>query len=546
MLDVAKKAAGPSTAYDHDGEAARARAAAAGDAVVGGKRLNRASATVAITGAIETAETAAARKAVVDRLFTTTLDPTSPVVELGWPVDGPFVLGPQGVYFDGYLGVAQKVLDERHPRLEAMVKRLVESGLILRREIATDDYLVARPGCAVKTPADLAALWNDAMQARWPQPEGWRAFFSSSGTEAVEAALKLSYETAYKRFIAKHGMPVFRRVQEELGTPTVPYFDRDPSLKDHPVYVDYPFQVVACEGSFHGRTLGSLHLTRSKRAHHLGYPKARNVHHIAFNATDDPARRLIDSRPIGEILQIRGELARIVRDQRRIPKDLLAAIVAEPFQGEGGYVPGDPRFFRDLRTLCDETGALLVLDEVQAVARTGALFATEHLEIRPDVIATAKSMVIGVTLAPAPLEKNLHIGWHSNTWGSGRIFDVNFAWTVLDTLLHHKDPVFNGLSYFENEVEKGNRLTAGLDALAQKHPTLLVSHRGRGLMRGLVVRRRDAIVKAAWQHGLKLLGCGWAGETSVIRLLFLADTLSREIDEFLRVLDATLEEVGRG
>src|SRR5262249_13427578 len=155
--------------------------------------------------------------AVVDRVFSTTLDPMSPVVELGWPTSGPFVMGPQGVYFDTYLGVGQKILDEHHPRLQAMVRALVENDLLLRREIATDDFLAARPGCPVKTPADLASLWNGAMQARWREPEGWRAFFSASGTEAVEAAIKLAYEVAYKRFVARYGMPTFRRVQQALG-----------------------------------------------------------------------------------------------------------------------------------------------------------------------------------------------------------------------------------------------------------------------------------------------------------------------------------------
>ena len=541
MLDAARKPK-DAPAYDHAGEARRV---AWPDVLVGGKRLNRANATVAVGGPVETPEAAAVRKAVAARLFTTTLAPDSPVVELGWPVHGPFVLAPFGTYYDAYLGVAQKILDEHHPRFERMLDDLRAADVLLRREIATDDYLTTRPGCSVMTPADLGALWNDALQARWPMAEGWRAFFSSSGTEAVEAALKLCYEVAYKRFVGAHGMATFARVQEALGTPVVPFFDRDPSLRDHPVYADYPFQIVACETSFHGRTLGSLHLTRSKRAHHLGYPKAGNVHHVPYNAKDDPVRARIDFRGIAEILAIPGELVRVMREQRKIPKDLFAGFVAEPFQGEGGYVPGDPAFFSAVRRVCDETGGLLVCDEVQSIARTGRLFAAEHLGVRPDVLATAKSMVIGVTLAGAHLERHLHNGWHSNTWGAGRVLDVNFAWTVLDTLLHHQEPAFAGLSYLENETVKGAYLAAGLDRLAERHKALLVSHRGLGLMRGLVVRRREAIVHHGWLHGLKLLGCGWAGETSVLRVLFLADTLTREIDEFLRVLDLVLEAVER-
>src|SRR5204863_5791303 len=217
----------------------------------------------------------------------------------------------------------------------------------------------------------------------------------------------------YKRFLAKFGTETFARVQKELGATRVPVLERDPSLKDHPVWSDYPFQLVACEGAFHGRTLGSLSLTRSKRAHQLAYSKPQNVHHVPYNATGDPVHALVDFRGIEEILAIPGELARTLREKRRIPKDLFAGFFAEPFQGEGGYVPGDAGFFRAARRVCDETGALLVSDEVQSIARTGRLFAIEHLGVRPDVIATAKSMVLGITLAGAELEQHLHVGWHS-------------------------------------------------------------------------------------------------------------------------------------
>jgi len=538
LADLARSQ--PSLAYDPSNETSRIDWP---DVVLGAARLNRGKATVSILAPVETPAAQAARDAMNARLFTTTLAKDSPVVELGWPVHGPFVLAPFGTYYDAYLGVAQKVLDESHPRFHAMLGDLAQAGVMLRREIATDDYLIAKSGSKVKTPTDLAALWDAALQARWPQPTGWKAFFSSSGTEAVEASMKLAFEVAYKRFLEKFGMETFRKVQAALGNREIPFFERDPSLKDHPVFEDYPFHVVACETSFHGRTLGSLQLTRSKRAHQLGYPKSRSVKHVAYNAPNDPVRALVDWRGIAELLAIPGELARVVREQGRIPKDLLAAFMAESFQGEGGYVPGLPAFFQAARRVCDETGALLMVDEVQAVALTGRLLAAEHLMVKPDVIATAKSMVLGITMAPAHLEKYLHNGWHSNTWGAGRVLDTNFAWTVLDTLLHHKDPVFGGLSYFENEEVKGRYLAEKLDRLQEKHPTILVKHRGLGLMRGLVVKRREKLVHAAWLRGLKLLGCGYAGETAVIRVLFLADTLARELDEFVRVMDLAMSDV---
>jgi 4-aminobutyrate aminotransferase-like enzyme len=92
---------------------------------------------------------------------------------------------------------------------------------------------------------------------------------------------------------------------------------------------------------------------------------------------------------------------------------------------------------------------------------------------------------------------------------------------------------------------KGRRLAAGLDRIAEAHPSLVEGHRGLGLMRGIQVRRRETIVPAAWERGLKVLGCGLAGDVSTIRVLFLADTLAREVDEFLRVLDGVLSDLER-
>lgn len=520
--------------YDPAQEAARV---VLPDVVVAGRRLNRATAEVALTAPVETDATKATRKRYEERLFPSTLDADGPVVELGWPTHGPYVLAPQGVYFDTYLAVAMKLLDEHHPRLKAMVNALLDADVLLRREIATDDYLAKAESADVKTPADLAALWDRVLTQRWTVPGGWKAFFSSSGAEAVEAGLKLCYEVAYKRFVKTHGMATFRRVQQELGAAEIAYFEGDPSLKDHPVFSDYPFQMVACTGAFHGRTLGALALTHSKRAHKLGYPRAWNVHHVPYNDSTGAFPALIDRRGIAEILAVPGELVRVLREQRRIPKDLLAGFVAEPFQGEGGYVPGEPAFFAEARRVCDETGALLMVDEVQSVARTGRLFMTERLGVTPDVIATAKSMVIGTTLARGDLAAACHGGWHSNTWGSGRIFDTNFAYTTLDTLLHHRDPAFGGLSYLENEEVKGRMLRAGFARLAERWPKVVAGHRGHGLMNALLVRGRADFVKVGWRYGVKLLGCGWNAEVAPIRILGLADTLAREVDELLHLLD---------
>ncbi len=524
--------------YDPRKESARVMY---GDVIVGARRINRGTATVKITGEIETEETAAVREAWHANLLPTTLPDDAPVLHLGWPTHGPFVLAPHGTYIDTYLGVAQKLLDEHHPNFTRMLRDLEDTGLTLRREIVTDDYVTVDPASGVKTARDLAKLWCDTVDERWPREAGYEAFFSASGAESVEAALKICYQVAYKRFLADHGADVFARVQSELGLRPEHYFDGDPGLTDHIVYEDYPFQMVACEGAFHGRTLGALSLTWSKKAHRLGYPKNWNVHHIPFNGEGDPLRERIDWRGIDEILATPGELVRVLREERRIPKDLFAGFLAEPFQGEGGYVPGDPTFFGRIRAVCDETRGLLCVDEVQTVGRTGKLLMTEHLGVAPDIVSTAKSMVLGITVARAEVAAACHEGWHSNTWGAGRMFDTNFAFATLDTLLHHKDPVFDGLSYLENCEVKGRMLADGFDRLQEQHPHVLMGHRGLGLMRAILVKDRTRVVETAWQHGLKLLGCGWSAEVAPIRILMMADTLAREVDELLATLDTVFE-----
>ena len=515
------------------------------DVMIGGKRLNRGVAEIRITGDLESEDTRSVRSAWNDALLPSTLDRNAPVIFLGWPTHGPFVSAPHGVYFDGYLAVAQKVLDERHPRFKKMLNDLEDAGVMLRREIATDDYLARDPDNLVRTPADLAALWDRTLSQRWPVDGGYDTFFSSSGAEAGEAAIKLAFQVKYKTFLEQFGETTFQAVQAELGHSPVPYFDRDATLDDHWVYDDYPFALIGCEGAFHGRTHGVLSLTCSKRAHRLAYPHLWQVYAVPFNAADDVVRSAVDWRELGELLKTPGKLRRVMREERKIPKDLLAGCMAEPFQGEGGYVPAQPAFFQSLRRVCDEAGALLITDEVQTIARTGKLFMTEHLGVRPDVVCTAKSMVIGTTVAPSRLSKYCHNGWHSNTWGSGRVFDTNFAFHTLDTLLHHKDPVLGGLTYVQNTEVKGRYLAEGLDRLQEKHADIVVGQRGYGLMRAILVRRREEVLEAAWKRGLKLLGCGWKGDVAGIRLLMLADTLAREVDAFLHAFDLALTDVSK-
>ena len=99
------------------------------------------------------------------------------------------------------------------------------------------------------------------------------------------------------------------------------------------------------------------------------------------------------------------------------------------------------------------------------------------------------------------------------------------------------------LSYLENEEVKGEMFRARMAELAERHPKVLEGVRGHGVMNALLVRRRDDVVRIGWERGLKLLGCGWPADVSAIRVLMLADTLGREVEEFARVFDEVLTKV---
>ena len=525
--------------YEFAAETERARRLLP-DVVVAGHALNRA--TARATPGDEPADAERTRNEHREEVFTTTLDPDSPVIELGWPSSGHFVRDSRGVHLDLVLGVAQRVIDERHPAIAKAVSVLDSYGLFAHREINTDDYLRPAPHAeGLHMPQDVARLLNDAIASSYPGSGSWRTFFTNSGAESTEACLKLACMVRYKRFLAAHGEATLARVMEELGIAEFAPLEGEPS-RPETVYEDYPFFLVGLESAFHGRTMGCLSVTASKKAQKAGFPRLRWVRHIPLNSPEGTLAGLIDERSVSELLATPGELRRVI-ESGRIPGCLFAGLLMEPFQGEGGYVPATREFTADVAATCRRHGALFMLDEVQTFGRTGTLWFGEQLGTAPDAVAMAKGLFTGAMVARAELGDLLHPGWHSNTWGGGKIFDNQVAYALLDTLVNSRSELFDGRSLPENQMLKGRLLERGLALLAERHPELVTSYIVRGGMARLSVRRRHDVVMTAWRHGLKLLGCGRKGEVSAIRLLFLADVLAREIHEAIDLLDATLSEV---
>ena len=195
-----------------------------------------------------------------------------------------------------------------------------------------------------------------------------------------------------------------------------------------------------------------------------------------------------------------------------VSPDEVAAIVIEPIQGEGGYVIAPDAFLRGLRELTSRHGILLVADEVQSgMGRTGKMFAIEHTGVQPDVVAIAKGIASGLPLGVAAARSDLMqwpAGAHASTFGGNPIACAAALATI--------ELLKGGL--MANAATVGAHLKAGLEGLMARHP-IIGDVRGRGLMVGVelvrdrrtkerAIKERDAVVAAAFQRGLLVLGAG--------------------------------------
>ena len=261
--------------------------------------------------------------------------------------------------------------------------------------------------------------------------EDARVFFTNSGTEAVEAALKLA------RYAS--------------GRPNV----------------------IAFGGGFHGRTLGSLSVSTSKAAFRARHePLASGVHVVPYPRVE-----------LGPTLDALGRLF-----LEQVEPERVAAILVEPVLGEGGYVVPPDEFLPALRSLCDEHGIALIADEVQSgFGRTGRMFAFEHTGVVPDLITLGKGIAsgfpMGALLGSAALLDAWAPGAHGTTFGGGPL-----ACAAADATLD----VLEDEGLLENAARRGSELLDGLRGLAAAHGGVIAEVRGRGLMVGIGLASPEA------------------------------------------------------
>lgn len=327
----------------------------------------------------------------------------------------------------------------------------------------------------------------------WPQLSEY--FFSNSGAEIVEAAVKLSKQ-ATKRT-----------------------------------------NVIVFTGSFHGRTHLTMTMTTSKTIYRIGYqPMVPGIHVAPYPYAYQ--LKMDDANTTDYCIH---ELKRLLKSQSA-PEE-TACVVIEPVLGEGGYVVPPIEFMRELRALCDQHGILLVADEVQSgMGRTGKWFASEHFNIAPDILITAKGIASGMPLSALVTRKDLMAKWitgsHGGTFGGNAVACAAAVATIEVIKQEH---------LVENSLARGAQLLTGLLKLQQDF-AVIGDVRGVGLMPATEFSRANgepdtdtakAVVKAAFERGLMLLTCGTYD--NVIRWIPPLVVSKDEIDEALKIFAGALD-----
>lgn len=392
-----------------------------------------------------------------------------------WDVDGNRFLDFMG-------GIAVVATGHAHPKVVKAIQEQAEKFIHISSDFYHENWI--RLGEKLD---EIAPFKEDAL-----------SFMTNSGTEAVEAAIKLArYHTKRSNFIG-------------------------------------------FTGAFHGRTMGAVTFTASKAKYHSGfYPLMNGVTHAPF---PNPYRPILERRK-GEDY---GEaVVRYIEEEiiaQILPAKEVAGVLVETIQGEGGYIVPPDGFYPALRKFCDKHGILLILDEVQSgMGRTGKWWAIEHFGVEPDIITAAKGIASGMPLGACIARKSVmdwELGTHGNTYGGN---PISCAASLATIDLIEKE-------YLKNAKEVGEYTMDALTEIQARHPSI-GDVRGKGLMIGVeFVKNRetkepakkltDRVVDLAFERGLLTLSCG----QSVIRIAPPLSINKSEADEGLAMFEDALTQ----
>jgi 4-aminobutyrate aminotransferase len=399
--------------------------------------------------------------------------------------DGPFVTDVDGnvlLDFTCHIGAAPLGYNN-----EKITSKLREFDLVEPMKIAGQDlYFGAGP-----TPEESDVPGSSHLMEKLTDVSSQygmdTVFLSNSGAEAVENAMKITHDY---RAPAKYG--------------------------------------VTFDDSFHGRTLGTLSLTKSKEVYTRHYPEISGIETIPFCADRGCTPDTCDCGFFaGGGSQLRNSLS---PEGGHINPDEIAFLTLEPIQGVGGYRFPSETFMQEVADVTDTYDIPLVVDEIQSgVGRTGEMWASDHYPIEPDVITSAKALRVGATISRSeifPTEKN-RLG---STFGGGDLLGSMMGTFTLEAIEEY------GL--LENATRRGKQAK---ELLRDGSPEYVADVRGKGLMLAVefdTPDRRAAVVEESLKRGLLTLGCG----KKTIRLLPPLDSSPREIELgvgiFLNAVDA--------
>lgn len=387
-------------------------------------------------------------------------------------------------FLDMNAGIAVAAAGHCHPRVVEAIQR--QAARLIHMS-GTDFYYENMVALAEK----LARLAPGGVPRR--------VYFGNSGTEAMEAAIKLArYHTGRDKFIG-------------------------------------------FLGAFHGRTMGSLSFTASKTVQRRRFgPLVPGVTHIPFAYC---YRCAYGKQP--ETCAV--ECVKVIEDtllRHVLPKEELAAIVLEPIQGEGGYLVPPRKFFEELQRVARKLGVLIIADEVQSgMGRTGRMWAADHFSLTPDILAVAKGiasgMPLGATIARAEVMQ-WQPGAHASTFG-GNPVAVEAALATIELL---ED------SLVENAARVGEHMMSRIREWPFRFRNV-GDVRGLGLMIGIEFVKdqaskerfpefRDKVERMAFERGVLVLGCG----PNTLRLCPPLVLTGDQADHALSVLEECIGSIG--
>ncbi|MEW6080683.1 MAG: aspartate aminotransferase family protein [Bacillota bacterium] len=405
---------------------------------------------------------------------------TELVVEKG---EGSWLYTSEGErYLDFIAGIAVCNVGHCHPRVVEAAKAQLER--LIHISISTAYY---------ESVSELAS-----ELARLAPGEIDTCFFSNSGAEAVEGAIKLAR-----------------------------YFTKRPGI-------------IGFYGSFHGRTFGAVSLTASSWKYHSYYePLLPEVYHVSYPYCYRCPYRL---SPANCDLECLNEMRTLMRYQ--VAPDRVACVIMEPVMGEGGYVVPPARYVRELRKLTADHGILLIMDEVQSgFGRTGRMFATEHFQVVPDIMTMAKGIAAGLPLSALAAPRRIMDAWkpgaHGTTFGGN---PVSCAAALASLKVIEEENLLG------RAAEMGAYMKSRFEQMKQEHP-FIGDVRGLGMMVGVEfvhpdgTPNGDAVTYITQRCLEKRLIVHPAGDHKHVLRFMTPLNISREdLDYGLAIIEETMRE----